>query len=79
MGEIKAELNAELQTHIAVSYTHLDVYKRQGVIVGIVRIKAADAVLCKRLTGGNKAVVIGGQRNAVFRKQTAVDQKARCV
>ena len=47
-----------------------------GVIVGIVRIKAADAVLCKRLTGGNKAVVIGGQRNAVFREQTAVDQKA---
>ena len=47
-----------------------------GVIVGIVRIKAADAVLCKRLTGGNKAVVIGGQRNAVFREQTAVDHKA---
>ena len=33
-------------------------------------------MLCKRLTGGNKAVVIGGQRNAVFREQTAVDHKA---
>ena len=33
-------------------------------------------MLCKRLTGGNKAVVIGGQRNAVFLEQTAVDHKA---
>ena len=47
-----------------------------GVIEEIVRIKAADAALFKRLTSGNKAVVIGGQRNTVFLEQTAVDHKA---
>ena len=47
-----------------------------GVVVGIVGGKAADAQRFKRLTGGNKACVIGGQRDIVLLKKAAVDHKA---
>ena len=47
-----------------------------GVIIGIVGGKAADAQRFKRLTGGNKACVIGGQRDIVLLKKAAVDHKA---
>ena len=47
-----------------------------GVVVGIVRVKAADAVLFERAAGGNEARVIGRQRNAVFLEQAAVDHEA---
>ena len=47
-----------------------------GVVVGIIGGKAADAQLFKRLTGGNKACVIGGQGDIVLLKKAAVDHKA---
>ena len=47
-----------------------------GVVVKIVRVKAADAVLFERAAGGNEARVIGRQRNAVFLEQAAVDHEA---
>ena len=47
-----------------------------GVVVEIVRVKAADAVLFERAAGGNEAGVIGRQRNAVFLEQAAVDHEA---
>ena len=47
-----------------------------GVVVEIVRIKAADAVLFERAAGGNEARVIGRQRNSVFLEQAAVDHEA---
>ena len=47
-----------------------------GVVVGIIGGKAADACRFKRLTGGNKACVIGGQGDIVLLKKAAVDHKA---
>ena len=47
-----------------------------GVIVGIIGGKAADAYCFKCLTGRRKALVIGGQRDAVLLKKAAVDHKA---
>ena len=47
-----------------------------GVIVGIIRRKAAHTHLRKRLTGSDKAVIVSRQRNIVLFKQAAVDNKA---
>ena len=47
-----------------------------GVVVGIIGGKAADAHFFKCLTGRRKALVIGGQRDAVLLKKAAVDHKA---
>ena len=47
-----------------------------GVVVGIIGGKAPDAQRFKRLTGGNKACVIGGQGDIVLLKKAAVDHKA---
>ena len=46
-----------------------------GVVVGVIGGKAADSYLFKRLTGRNKALVIGGQRDIVLLKKAAVDHK----
>ena len=47
-----------------------------GVVVGIIGGKAADAYRFKRLTGSNKACIIGGQGDIVLLKKAAVDHKA---